>query len=42
MTAAFTITPHDFGKTPQKLSNIDENIERTMEETSEGNLPFLD
>ena len=36
----FAITSHDFEQTLQKLNDIDENIEFTMEKTSKGNLPF--
>ena len=38
----FAITSHDLEETLQMLNDIDENIEFTMEKTSEGNLPFLD
>ena len=38
----FAITSHDLGETLQKLNDIDENIEITMEKASEGNLPFLE
>ena len=38
----FAITSHDLGETSQKLNDINENIEFTMEKASEGNLPFLD
>ena len=38
----FAITSHDLGETLQKLNDIDENMEFTIEKTSEGNLPFLD
>lgn len=33
----FAITQHDFEETFQKLNDIDENIELTMEKASEGN-----
>ena len=39
---AFAVTSYDLGETMQKLNDIDENIEFTMEKASEGNLPFLD
>ena len=38
----FAITSHDLGETLQKLNDIDENIEFTMEKAPERNLPFLD
>ena len=38
----FSITSHDLEETLQKLNDIDENIEFTMEKASEENLPFLD
>ena len=38
----FAITSYGIGEILQKLNDIDENIEFTMEKTSEGNLPFLD
>ena len=38
----FVITSHDLRETLQKLNNIDENIEYSMEKASEGNLHFLD
>ena len=36
-----TITSHDLGETLQKLNDIVENIEFTMQKASEENLPFL-
>ena len=38
----FAIASHDLGETLQKLKDINENIEFTMEKASEGNFPFLD
>ena len=40
--ATFAITSHDLGETVQKLNDIDENIEFSMEKSVKGNLPFLD
>ena len=34
----FAITSHDLEETLQKLNDIDENIEFTMENASDGNL----
>ena len=34
----FAITSHDLEETLQKLNDIDENIEFTMENVSDGNL----
>ena len=38
----FVMTSHDLGETLQQLNHIDENIEFTMEKTSERYLLFLD
>ena len=36
----FAVTSHDLGETLQKLNDIDENVEFTMEKTSKGNYLF--
>ena len=40
--ATFAITSHDLGETVQKLNDINENIEFSMEKSVKGNLSFLD